>query len=129
VASAFIPSSEQRAYIASPAGSFWEETMLRFVAIGLCAATALTSHAVIAQTDQLSIPSATGASTPAQAAKQSAGSGLKQLKDKGNLAKQKAGASAEHARKNVEHVRKMTANPSQALKPQLTNPAESLKTQ
>jgi hypothetical protein len=49
--------------------------------------------------------------------------------DKGNLAKQKAGASAEHARKNVEHVRKMTANPSKALKPQLTNPAESLKPQ
>jgi hypothetical protein len=58
---------------ASAAGSFWEETMLRFVAIGLCAATALTPLAAIAQTDQLSIPSATGASTPAQAVKQSAG--------------------------------------------------------
>ena len=105
--------------------------MLRFVAICLCAATALTPLAAIAQTDQLSIPSATGASTPAQAVKQSAGSGLKQLKDKGNLAKakQKAGASAEHARKNVEHVRKMTTHPSEALKPQLTNPAESLKPQ
>jgi hypothetical protein len=103
--------------------------MLRFVAISLCAATALASLAAIAQTDQSAVPSATGASTPAQAVKQSVESPLKQLKNKGNLAKGKAGASAAHARKNLEHARKMTTNPSQALKPQLTNPAESLKPQ
>jgi hypothetical protein len=61
--------------------------------------------------------------------KQSVESPLKQLKNKGNLAKRKAGASAAHARKNLEHVHKMTANPAEALKPQLNNVANPLKPQ
>jgi hypothetical protein len=100
--------------------------MLRFIAIGLCTATALASIAAIAQTDQPAVPSATGAS---QAVKQSVESPFNQLKTKGNLAKQKAGGTAAHARKNLEHARKMTTNPVEALKPKLNNVTDPLKPQ
>ena len=96
----------------------------RFLAICFGAALALTSYAVMAQTDQTAVPAATGLTNPAQTAKQSLQSQKSYLRNKTNKAK----ASAENARKKMQNARKMTSKPAGALKP-MANPAEVVKPQ
>ena len=96
----------------------------KFLAISFGATLALSPFTVMAQNDQNAAPAATSLTNPSQAAKHSLESHKSYLRNKTNKAK----ASAENARKKMQNVHKMTANPAEALKP-MTNLAEAVKPQ